>query len=448
MEQTEISTYDLEQEWISKFDINTGRLKENLSNECYLYVQKNQDRIKQLESEMIRGILFKQYDNIITYLKQWVDIPEDQMKVIAIWIIGTYFHKQFSTFPYLFFNAMRGSGKTRLLTIISWLQNKGNGQVLNNPSEPVLFRTAEERGIILDEFESQKSKDKQTLREYMNACYKKGGMVYRMEKQKIDNKEQQVAKGYPLYTPVAMANINGIESVLSDRSITLILEKSSNPYLVKKIESFDNDIKIKEIKDSLMRTSCIVCSVYPLKNTIEGWNSFVESRYSTSIHTIHTIHNSTTLHIEDIYKKIDSTGIFGRNLELFFPLMLVAEMIGATVFDEIVQIVSKMNVVKKEDEFTESKDVSLIEFIANRVENRFEPILMHELFNEYQMFAGVDKNDKLNETNITWFGLALKRLSLVTWRKRVNKGVMILLNVDHAKEKLKIFKEVEAEVAK
>lgn len=443
MQQEHINETTLENEWSEKFDILTGRLKENLSNDCYIYVQKNPERIKSLELELMRSFLFKQYDSIISYLKEWVDIPENQMKIIAIWIIGTYFHKQFSTYPYLFFNAMRGSGKTRLLTIISWLQSRGTGEVLNNPSEPVLFRTAQEKGIILDEFESQKSKDKQTLREYMNACYKEGGMVYRMEKQKIDNKEKQVAQGYPLFTPVVMANINGIEDVLGDRSITLILEKSMNPYLVKKIENFKNDPKIKEIKTNLSKICVELCSVYPLKNMIEGWNSFVNDLYSTSLHTIHTIHNSTTLHIEDIYKKIDKTGIFGRNLELFFPLMLVAEIIGSTVFEDIVTIVTSMNSLKKEEEFTESKDVSLIEFISEQDKGRFEPIFMHELFNEYQLFAGVDKTDKTNDINITWFGSALKRLKLVAWRKRVNKGVMVLLNVDHAKEKLKIFKTVE-----
>jgi hypothetical protein len=439
MEQSEI-----EKEWMSKYDVITGRLKFDLSNDCAEWALRNMDRTKELSHQLLREELCNNYDAIIEFLKEWIDIPEEQMKVIALWIIGTYFHKQFSTYPYLFLNAMRGSGKSRLLRIISWLQARGNGEVLNNPSEPVMFRTAQERGLIFDEFESQKSKDKQTMREYMNACYKEGGMVYRMEKQKsADGKEKQVAQGHPLFTPVALANISGIEDVLGDRSITLILEKSMNPYLVKKIENFSNQPKILQIKSNLQKLYVELCNVYSLKYVTEEWNSFVECHYSTTLHTIHTIHNSTTILHEELFQKIDKTGIFGRNLELFFPLLLIADMLGTQILDEVLGIVSKLNELKKEDEFTESRDVSLIEFVSQQEQYRFSPVFISELFNEYQMFSGSDATDRENPVTLTWFGSALKRLKLVTYRKRVVKGIMILLNIEHAKEKLKIFKNIE-----
>ena len=88
----------------------------------------------ELTEEDVKRLTVKVYEDIISLLSEWVDIPEDYKKIIAIWICGTYLHKKFSTFPYLFFNAMRGSGKTRLLKIISWLQYNGNGDILNNPS--------------------------------------------------------------------------------------------------------------------------------------------------------------------------------------------------------------------------------------------------------------------------------------------------------------------------
>ena len=156
-----VEMIELEQEWMSKFDTSTGRLKGDLSPECYEWAKNNHDKTDELSKYMVVNGLNKCYEDIISFLKQWVDIPENDMKIVALWIMGTYFHKEFNAYPYLFFNAMRGSGKTRLLTIISWLQRNGTGQLLNNPSEPVIFRTATERGLIFDEFESQKNKEKQ-----------------------------------------------------------------------------------------------------------------------------------------------------------------------------------------------------------------------------------------------------------------------------------------------
>jgi hypothetical protein len=389
------------------------------------------------------------YDDILNYMGQWVDIPEHYKKLIAIWIIGTYYHKQFDTFPYLFLNAMRGSGKTRLLKIISWLQYNGKGEVLTNPSDAVIFRTAQETGLIFDEFESEKSKDKQTMREYLNACYKKGGVVYRMEKQKdASGKEKQIAMPHPLYTPVAMANINGIEDVLQDRSLTLILEKSMNPALVKKIENFTKDLKLKEIKANLSKLQCRVCSVELLKKGTDEWNSFVDSKYSTQLHTIHTLHNPQTLqglNSLEFFNKIDESNIFGRNLELLFPLILVSKLLGESIFEEFLGIAKTFNTAKKEDEFAESKDVVLIEFISKAERHRFEYVFVHDLFAEFKAFMGnlYDSEDKEKWVTMTWFGLALKRLKLIGTKKRVAKGAMLLLDVDKAKERLKIFKTEE-----
>lgn len=404
----------------------------------------------ELTEEKVQELSLRAYEQIISFLGEWVDIPEDYKKIIAIWICGTYLHKKFSTFPYLFFNAMRGSGKTRLLKIISWLQYNGNGDILNNPSEPVLFRTAKERGLIFDEFESEKSKDKQTMREYLNSCYKKGGKVFRMEKQRNNNKEEMVAVGHDLFTPVAMANINGIEDVLQDRCVTLIMEKSNNPALVKKIEDFDTNQTLKSLKTQLNELLCRVCSVEWLVECIKGWNMYVSSKY-TLLHTIHM--NTSTLHIQltekqlEMYNKIDQTGIFGRNLELYFPLLLTAKLINNSVFDEILEIVLKLNSTKKEDEFTESKDISLIEFVSLADRHRFEYKFIHELAEEFKEFVGPHGLNEDNWINSNWVGLALKRLKLVGDRKRVAKGILVLLAVDKAKEKIKMFKRDDSPIS-
>ena len=395
------------------------------------------------------------YNDIIYFLDRWVDIPQEYKKIIALWIIGTYFHKNFNTFPYLYLNAMRGSGKTRLLRIISWLQYNGNGEVLTNPSDSVLFRTAKERGLILDEMETERSKEKQTMREYLNVCYKQGGIVYRMEKQKVEGKEAFVAVGHKMFTPVAIANIEGIDDVLQDRSITIILEKSMSPGYVKMIEDFPDNFIIKDIKRRLNEL-CVQCVVYStLQKGIYSlkWNSFITKKYE-SVHSIHTINNTTnytqlyttdyTESEREMFEKIDKTNIFGRNLELFMPLLIITQMVNVDMFDEILDIVNRLDLNKKEEDFAESRDISLIEFISLANRYRLEYVRSSDLFREFKEFIGNQGDDQESKwLNITWFGNALKRLKLINHKKREAKGQVMMLNIDYAKEKLKVFKSEE-----
>ena len=126
------------------------------------------------------------YERIIIVLKRYCDLKDEYYSLIALWIMGTYCHKEFPTFPYLFFNAMKGSGKSRLLKLIIHLSN--NGRLINNMSEAVLFRTASMRTFGIDEFEHVGNKEKASLRELLNSAYKKGTVVERAVK--IKTKEE------------------------------------------------------------------------------------------------------------------------------------------------------------------------------------------------------------------------------------------------------------------
>ena len=59
--------------------------------------------------------LKESYFLIIKILNKYLDLKPEYYDIIALWIIGTYYHKSFITFPYLFLNAVKGSGKSRAL---------------------------------------------------------------------------------------------------------------------------------------------------------------------------------------------------------------------------------------------------------------------------------------------------------------------------------------------
>ena len=141
----------------------------------------------QLDEERIK--LGKIYEKINDILGYYCDIPKETRQLITLWCIGAVHIKNFNTYPYLFINAMRGSGKTRLLKLMMKICG---GDVLNSPTEAVLFRT--DNPLAIDEFEGIGRKGSENLRELLNSAYKRDIKVKRMKKKKTMEGEEQVVE--------------------------------------------------------------------------------------------------------------------------------------------------------------------------------------------------------------------------------------------------------------
>lgn len=374
-------------------------------------------------------------------------MPETHYKIIATWIIGTYIHSQFNTYPFLFLNAMKGSGKTRLLKLISHLAKGSNGEVHTGITEAVLFRSEQGSTLVLDECEAIASKEKATLREYLNASYKKGGTVNRAKKIKDNKGEGYVIEKFKPFRPIAMANIQGMDDVLGDRCITLILDKSDNESFTALIEDFDENPEIIKIKDRLNELTMSLCCLVSLKGIHKQWNNYIKDRTTNNITTyinITTLNNITTrdLLLEEHFNKIFEAKIFGRNLELSFPLFLTTLIFYEHLFYEMIEILKEVMIIKKNDEFIENKDISLIDFVSKQEGKRFDFISLAAIVRQFREHLG-EQEDEDRWINPKWMGRALKRLNLICQSKRKTAGKEIMLNVDKAKEKIKMFKNVE-----
>jgi len=151
------------------------------------------------------------FNDLVSLIKHFLIMDEKYYLIVSLWIMGTYFHKSFRTYPYLYLNASKGSGKTRLLKLIAYLSNNGN--VIGLPSEAFIFREAETRTFCLDEMENINTKESTELRLLLNSAYKKGLFVPRMKKVK----EEQVTQMFESFSPICIANIWGLDDVLQDR---------------------------------------------------------------------------------------------------------------------------------------------------------------------------------------------------------------------------------------
>lgn len=366
-------------------------------------------------------------------LKEYCDMEEQYYDVVSLWILGTYFHSNFPSYPYLYFNATKGSGKSRTMGLVVTLCN---GEMLNSLTEAVLFRTKGTLGI--DEFESVERKGKEGLRELLNSAYKKGIKVKRMKKQRTEKGEQQVVEEFEVYRPIVMANIWGMENVLEDRCISIILEKSYKKEVTNLIEMFRTDPKIKVFLEEMefLKNNiwCSLCSVVTMENIYTGWNTYIKHNNTNNTNNTHHINNTNnTKNTDSLYNLINSTGIGGRDLELCLPLILIANEISEEILKITTLTLQSIILAKKDEEFIENKDVSLTDFVSQQTSEIDNWIPTTKLIAQFRNFLDTDEE----WINVKWLGRALKRLKLYKEKRRRGKGVEVILNVEKAKEKMR-----------
>jgi len=388
--------------------------------------EPNSPMVKAMNNMFLDGreqeIVKECYYNIIKLLKKYCDLEEKYYCIVALWVIGTYAHDEFETYPYLYINAVKGSGKTRLLKLISIISN--NGKMVGSLTEAVLFRTAKGRTLCIDEFENLGSEGKSNLRELLNSAYKKGMSIERAKKKKSEDGEDYVIESYDVYTSISMANIWGMEEVLGDRCIILILEKSHKEKITKLIEIFDRDKDIIQIKKQLELIKKELCSLVLKNDMAQNWNDFVEGKLKIG---------DTKLIL--FFERVDKTGIEGRNLELLLPLYFVSYMIDDKVLDKILIISKEIVKEREEEDYYENRDRILIRFLAEKIK---------EENLEYLTWIGVSKitlefKEYLGEEgeNLTsqWMGKALKRLKFIKDKKRGKNGIKVCLDIEKIKNK-------------
>jgi Protein of unknown function (DUF3631) len=137
--------------------------------------------------------------------------------LIAAWIVATYLNKKFEYMCYLFvYSPERRSGKSTLLELLTLLVYQPTGLQVS-PTEAVMFRTAEGHTHLLDEVDSWKNKD--DLRDVLNAGYKKGGIVTRCDK----GRGGFVPRNFAVFAPRALAGIgiSILHSTTLDRTFAL-----------------------------------------------------------------------------------------------------------------------------------------------------------------------------------------------------------------------------------
>lgn len=386
-----------------------------------------------LQTSDVLNSLKDSYFKIIDILKYYIDTAEENYHLIAIWIIGTYLHDSFPSYPFLFFNAMKGSGKTRTIKIIIVLSN--NGRLVMDLTDAVLFRTAKNHTLGIDELEDINSKERGTLRTLLNASYKRGVKVIRMVKKRNKDGESMVPEEFEVYCPIVMANINGLNEVLEDRCITIIQEKTDNERINLLVEDFEDNKDISEACECLEVNKVKLVQLVNQDDILKQWNNYVNSMFQETTQSTET--TLITQEYRDIFDKIYESGVNGRHLELFFPLFIISSLVGEEFLDKTIQTARVIVDEKKQEDIIESRDVSLISFVAT-MESTLKYVPIANVTNNFREYIGDGVDESINSR---WIGRALKRLGLVVEKRRIGSGIQVILNVTKAKNKMKLFEK-------
>ncbi|MCM1565129.1 MAG: DUF3631 domain-containing protein [Dehalobacter sp. 4CP] len=189
------------------------------------------------------------FNNIISHMKKYVVFEDNRIfTILTLWVIGTYFYKIFRYYPYIWLNADKGSGKTRVMEVI--LPLAFNAVMAVNHSEASVFRLVDVDGatLLIDEFEKLKKDNQQGIMTLLNSGFNAEASVIRNDRQGDSFKPTPFSS----YSPKVFAGIDDISDVLMDRCIKIKIFKKPKGINIDRYK-LDNETQefLRELRDEL-----------------------------------------------------------------------------------------------------------------------------------------------------------------------------------------------------
>jgi hypothetical protein len=232
--------------------------------------------------------IFNQIRNKILF---YMDFPDERIAdVCTCWVIGTYCYELFESYGYLYFNALRNSGKTKIKNILKFMGF--NGTEASNISESGFFRTIENRkGLLcLDEYEKLDDIRKRILDQLLNAGHEKSASVIRTER--IGDKF--IAREFSVFCPKIICNITGMNPTTQSRCITIKLMRTNRDQGRRQVRFQDPDWQN-------IRNKCF-------RLIMENWKG-----------------------IKEIYENYDGSNLINRNEDIWKSLLSIAKFFSEEI---------------------------------------------------------------------------------------------------------------------
>jgi hypothetical protein len=155
-------------------------------------------------------------DLLTTIVPEFLDLTEDEVILLAVWIVGTYAYRRFTHFPRLaLLSPVRGCGKSTALKILKALT--ANSHKTDNITSAGIYHLidqARETTLLMDEVDNQNLPRNHTMRSVLNSGHERGGTIDRYV-------HGEGTYSYSTYCPLALGAIGSLPLPLMDRSWTI-----------------------------------------------------------------------------------------------------------------------------------------------------------------------------------------------------------------------------------
>lgn len=186
---------------------------------------------------------------LLALFRDYLEFDSNPPYVVqALWALGTYIYPALPSYPRQNAHGEKGSGKSKCLRVTAAVAH--NGLYRTAPRPAGLFRLIEalRPTLCLDEIEHLDRDDKGDILAILNAGYQAGGAVDRCVG------DEHIVTPFNVYAPVALAGIKGLNAVLSDRCVTLILQPGQDRTRVNRdIDYTRLDPRVYDIRDACYR---------------------------------------------------------------------------------------------------------------------------------------------------------------------------------------------------
>jgi len=323
----------------------------------------------------------------------------------ALWDIGTPFAHIFTCYPYDYKGGLRGTAKTKALTLSSCIAF--NAIPSNNMSSSALFRLIQNGRCTLqiDETEKLRNPERaQDLRTLLLSGYKKGMPAYRVEK---TGKDQFVPEPFEVYGPKRIANISGLEDVLEDRCIVDFMKRGIT-------KAVDTELDIEDPKWSKIRSE-LYCLF------LEHWHE-VKLEYDrlTELGRRGELRDFLAGQLSGEKGPLDLSRLTARELEIWKPLIALAlffdsKKADGSYTDRLLRFAHKRMNEKVAENVAETGEMIVVQVLLDLVtmpswKDDFVPISQ---IRENVAFRFEDEQKWLTNN---WIGRALRRLKFLDKR--------------------------------
>jgi hypothetical protein len=287
-----------------------------IDREPYLYKENWQEAnlnqfLKGVPAPIFKNIL----ENIVRESKAAIDFTDQRWhEFVALWIMGTYFHRQFTSYPYIHLNGHPGSGKTKCLTLISILGFNGELSINNTPSYMIRVVHNNHATCCIDEVEKlnkAKDEDSQTILAMLNAGYKRGSFVGKSEQRSGKSGKWEPVR-FEAYSPKVLAGIQNLPHSLTTRCVPIVMLKSNNKNVVNQ-EIDEQDTLWQGIKNQLHW-----CMLEEYQNVYRE------------------------------YVTLKDVDILGRSWELWKPILALARVVSHEMYEQMRLLALEIEVRKKD----------------------------------------------------------------------------------------------------